>query len=640
MIEIVFEWMAILYFSLLSILPITPEQNLYLTANPHFNWKNSIKSSQVDGEKINCTTFPLQQGDCGTVIGSTFYGRLIKIYYEIEIVKGSAQIGFDIFPQNTIKLSDRKAVGKYCDSLFAQVPHGPPDHWNEHQKMRWKPIFIIRLAPNSEVSVKNIRIVTYGEPPKIAIGTIITVLFHFGFWSILLLIYPKFTMIQAIFFYNKWIRRFMGLFYVDLFLSHIPFIRRRLLLPFKETLVADADIDRLSEQFYYKDIEVFDEESGKEYNIFEYFSKFGGQVLIVGNSGAGKSLFLRYYTKNEHSNLVFLPAHKCSKGVINAITEKLYPLIGFEQGLDKSFIEKLIFLGAMNVVIDGLNEVNPDTRAEIRKFAEKFQKSNLILSTQPITWKPPTSCRSVTVKPFDEQQTSSFLQALYYLKENHNCISYSRYLKLVGKFVERNFDHTLQQALPPFQIFANPMDLTTISRIALVNKVPDLLRIQEQEFNIMKEDYEKKYTRSFPICAIAEYFYKTKIENRFEFACGDFFDEFQMMYFHKMLLCRDVSSGNKQDTIWRFRHDKIADYFVLHAFWGKMNDRAKEHINDSRFRGVYLLMVFLLPIDEALQLNEILIHDAAQRRDHTLSDDFYNLLNARKTLEYRQAIKH
>ena len=55
--------------------------------------------------------------------------------------------------------------------------------------------------------------------------------------------------------------------------------------------------------------------------------------------------------------LVYLPAYKCEKGVIEAIQEKLRG-----QAQDVNFLKSLIYSGAIDIYIDGLNEVTADTR--------------------------------------------------------------------------------------------------------------------------------------------------------------------------------------------------------------------------------------------------------------------------------------
>lgn len=68
----------------------------------------------------------------------------------------------------------------------------------------------------------------------------------------------------------------------------------------------------------------------------------------------------------------------------------------------------------------------------------------------------------------------------------------------------------------------------------------------------------------------------------------------------------------------------------MQTFLGENNDRANEHIGDPRFNGVYFLLATLLPLDDANNLERILIDYAADKKDHTVSDKFIHLLRARK----------
>ena len=59
------------------------------------------------------------------------------------------------------------------------------------------------------------------------------ILTHVAFWLALIFAYPKFPQIQAIFFWNPWVRRIGGMGYVGFLLTWVPFLRRKLLQPFQ-----------------------------------------------------------------------------------------------------------------------------------------------------------------------------------------------------------------------------------------------------------------------------------------------------------------------------------------------------------------------------------------------------------------------
>jgi hypothetical protein len=100
---------------------------------------------------------------------------------------------------------------------------------------------------------------------------------------------------------------------------------------------------------------------------------------------------------------------------------------------------------------------------------------------------------------------------------------------------------------------------------------------------------------------------------------------------YKMVLSRqNQDSENPNGQIWYFRHDKIMEFFIAQMFLGQNEDLLLDHIGDSRFRGVYLLLAKLMPEDAAFHLREMLIQYAADSKDHTISDTFIQLLRSRQ----------
>ncbi len=77
------------------------------------------------------------------------------------------------------------------------------------------------------------------------------ILTHAAFWLALIFAYPKSPQIQAIFFWNPWVRRIAGMGYVGFLLTWVPFLRRKLLEPFQLSLLADARLDNFTEATYF-----------------------------------------------------------------------------------------------------------------------------------------------------------------------------------------------------------------------------------------------------------------------------------------------------------------------------------------------------------------------------------------------------
>ena len=74
------------------------------------------------------------------------------------------------------------------------------------------------------------------------------------------------------------------------------------------------------------------------------------------------------------------------------------------------------------------------------------------------------------------------------------------------------------------------------------------------------------------------------------------------------------------------------DFFLVQAFLGEGNKRPMEHMNDPRFRGAYLQLATLMPMEAARQLERELIDYAADSKDHSVSDNYIQLLRDRRTV--------
>lgn len=126
--------------------------------------------------------------------------------------------------------------------------------------------------------------------------------------------------------------------------------------------------------------------------------------------------------------------------------------------------------------------------------------------------------------------------------------------------------------------------------------------------------------------------YQMRLKDEVAISPKDWLNELKCMERRKMVLSRQsVDSAGKPKQEWRFRHDKIQEFFIVQTFLGEPKDnRIVDHINDPRFRGVYFLLAAKMPIDAAQKLREELIQYAAQTKDHTVSDTFIQLLHSRQ----------
>ena len=175
------------------------------------------------------------------------------------------------------------------------------------------------------------------------------------------------------------------------------------------------------------------------------------------------------------------------------------------------------------------------------------------------------------------------------------------------------------------------MDLTVVAQMIARDVKPDLFHLQEQYYRLMADDYRRSYAGTeFPLDRFSEAVYQRRLSNEeTTLPQEEFPNEVRCMAEFKMVIPRPAIGPDGQPTTrWYFRHDKIEDFFVVRAFL--VDERRQvEHLGDPRFRDVYLLLALLLPEDAAIGLRERLIQYAADAKDHTVSDQFVQLLRLR-----------
>lgn len=451
---------------------------------------------------------------------------------------------------------------------------------------------------------------------------------HMLFWFGLIMVYPKSPQVQAIFFWNPWVRKFFGLGYVGIALTWIPFLRSKLFAPFQESLLSDADLENFDEQAYFPNLEVQAKGKNITQPIQEAIPDLELPIVLEGESGLGKSMFLRNLVKSSKRIIVYLPAEKCANGVIEAIQAKLH---GFAQ--DSGFLRDLIYSDAIDICIDGLNEVTPDTRAMITSFVESYFKGNIIIGTQSMEWQTPSSATTYVLQPLKPKQIKKFLLSRYQIMPPDAPISGIKYKKACEKYIDTVLDQyqSEEEQKAVRRMLSNPMDLTIVAQMIAHGEKPDLLNLQQQQYQYMAQEYEQLYLRKFPLEAFAETVYQMRLQDQIAIPADKWFEELICMERYKMVFCRlfvDHAGNDRKE--WYFRHDKIQDFFIVHTFLGEGNDLPNKHISDPRFRGVYFLLATLLPWNAAWQLRETLIQYAANTKDHTVSDTFVQLLLSRQ----------
>jgi HEAT repeat protein len=568
------------------------------------------------------------------------------------------------------------------------------------------------------------------------------ILTHLAIWLTLILAYPKSPQVQTIF-WNPWVRRILGFGYIGLLLSWVPYLRRRLFEPFKPILLADAGLDNFSSLTYFPESGVVEtlhgaslhQDRGEIRPITQAIPTITGQIVLEGDSGLGKSMFLRHLVKTSQQIVAYLPAQKCDNGVIEAIYAKLQG-----QVQDAKFLRNLIYYGAIDICIDGLNEVTADTRAKVSQFAESYFRGNIIMTTQPLDWIPPSTAKKYELQPLEREQIQQFLisrqqqinltlpyrvdfsaaksegevksemsvrrnltlpyrASLSLLRRGKDFsaaksegevksemsvrrnptppsfplpasgeqrragvppveataeeglgVGFQDYEQACARYIAAAFNdqQSKEDLAAAKRILSNPMDLTLVALMLSQGKQPDLFRLQEQQYHLMAEEYLRKWNHEFPLKKFSQAVYQMRLNDQSAIPAEEFNQELISMEDekYKMVISRQWEDAEGEPhKSWYFRHDKIMEFFLVQNFLGEgeeVQERVNEHINDPRFRGVYLLLATLLPVDVALVLRERLIEYAANTKDHTLTDKFVQILKLRLPQQWTQdgSLKH
>ncbi|MEH2154404.1 HEAT repeat domain-containing protein [Nostoc sp.] len=508
------------------------------------------------------------------------------------------------------------------------------------RKVHWEPQDIVIL----ETHYNNLKKAGYNEADSLQsvivnlktwqwfLNARTTILIHAAFWLALIFAYPKFPQVQAIFFWNPWVRRILGVGYVGLILTWVPFFREKLFQPFKPSLLADAGLDNFNPEAYFPNSKVKIPGVDEPVPITQVLPNIKGQVILEGDSGLGKSMYLRYLVKTSGRLVVYLPAHKCDKGVIEAIQAKLHG-----QAQDADFLKNLIYSGALDICIDGLNEVTADTRAKICQFAESYFRGNIIMTTQPLEWTPPSTAKIYKLLPLEEPQIQQFLISRQPRLPKNAKVQGTDYEQATASFLTKALSNqqSPQELSAIEKVLSNPMDLTVVALMLSQGEYPDLFHLQQHQYQLMAAEYLQEWNQEFPLKKFSDAVYQMRLKDEQALPADEFYQVLQSLEDdkYKMVVSRqwqDEKGEAKRE--WYFRHDKIMDFFLVQNFLGESEEaknRLIDHMDDPRFRGVYFLLATLLPLDAAKELKEKLVQYAADTKDHTVSDTFVQLLRPR-----------
>jgi hypothetical protein len=474
---------------------------------------------------------------------------------------------------------------------------------------------------------------------KIPAAVVELLLAHALFWIALIWLYPKSPTIQAMFFWSPKVRRYLGI-YVTSLIPIIPFARRRLFQPFREQMgpppdVLEAHNPKLP---WFSQSEVVDAQSGERMTIDKVINSVRGLTVIEGASGLGKTTYLARLAADPKRLVAYIRAAEEGGDVLKALRKRMPA----DVVRDEDFLRILIYAGGLDICIDGLNEVSAEARERVRGFIQEITSASVLVATQPIRWSPPSGARVLRLQALRPDQTEAFLLDCKAAIEPGALIQGEAYAASVRTYLAQLANTppvNEEDRLSRERALSNPMDLTTIATILSTGATPDLLNLVRTVYDLAARKFSlQNQNANFPLTAFAEYVYARRCEasggdrELIELSDKKFLPACDALAEYRLLLrSEETDATGHVNPVWRFRHDKILDFFLYIALTEgqQQGERILMHLSDPRFRGVYLLLALRAPLDDAKQLRELLVDGAVETKDRVLSDEVWAIVRNR-----------
>jgi hypothetical protein len=490
---------------------------------------------------------------------------------------------------------------------------------------------------------------------------------HLAFWCVLLAAYRRSTRVQTHIFYNPLARKILGFGYVDILLVWIGPLRRLLFAPFVGGMAGDVGrrslgtkeapyypnshivkLDRSNLSAGLKDAEREALSGGLKTSalpIISGLADWKGPTCLFGPSGRGKTSYLRHVltaNASERTPFVYLRAAECGDGVVSTVCSRFPGL-----GRDTDLIVSLIRSGILDIYVDGLNEVDRELQDRIVRFVVDYPTANVFLSSQEVGISLPTKLATYYLLPLTKEQMREFLLSRETSLDADAPLRGEYYSQRVNAYLDELSDEVAEgsdrESGDPahraivtsfLATLANPMDLDTAAVLLSLDIDPDPFRLQEQQFRLVDEDCRTKLDRPFPISAFSTSALNAREDNKAEIDWSSFGEYVAILEQRKQVrrTTVDVAGGNVASE-YRFRHEKIADFYLHFALLEADSEKRFSLAGDDRFAGVFDYLARELPAQAADELKEYLLSTALDSNDHRLSDRFLQHLRWRALLD-------
>jgi FtsH Extracellular len=519
-----------------------------------------------------------------------------------------------------VTIAGNEITGYFTDNrAFASyAPDVPTLVQTLYEKLYEKNVSITAKPPKPPETAPFLKWLTWG-----AAG-------WFVFWLAFLFVFPWSRSVQAVFFWNPKARSMLSLWFVPLLLFVLPPLRRRLLIPFREDLLAAAHLHDLPQLAFFGQGQA---RIGAKppASVESTLQNLRGAVVIRGDAGLGKSSALRWYAARAKIPVAFLPARDCADGVDMGIARLIRNI------QDTAFVRSMVYAGVLIVIVDGLNEVSADTREKIGAFTRDLSKGNVLIGTQPIEWTPPPSARIIDLLPLSREEAEFFLLSRPVGDDKAQKVHGNAYAKAVRLFLHRAFDEAPSEVdrQAAKLVLSNPFDLTFAADLLAQGSKPSAIALIDEAFRLADEGapgepgYRDVAGQPFPVVHFGRLAVAMRLEDRNWFKKDEFAPELPCLLERRLVVRRAVGGPEGIEERIQFRHDRVWDFFIAAAFRYDPDLWAK-HLGDPRFRGAYLRIAETWEPEAAAKVRDQLSLTAAESGDHTTSDEFIKRLEARR----------
>jgi hypothetical protein len=442
-------------------------------------------------------------------------------------------------------------------------------------------------------------------------------------WVAFLVAFPWSRTVQAIFFWNPRARQFFSAGFVPLLLFVVPPLRRRLLAPFRDDLVAHARLGDVPRLGYFGDGRAR-VNGGEPIPVAQLQTGLSGVAVLQADSGLGKTSLLREMAAKVKRPVAFLHARDCADGVDVAISRIIHDV------QETGFVRSLVHTRALVVIVDGLNEVSADTREKIGTFARDMSKGDVIVATQPIEWRPPPNSLRVELLPLNRSEATAFIESRPVGADPNQPCHGAGYKAAVQKFVSRALDEApsdLERETAELML-SNPFDLAFAAELLARGRMPSPTALVDEAYRLADDRYREVAKVPFPLAAFGRHAVTMRLEDRNWLNPDEFAAEASCLLKQRLLVSRALKGAQSVVDRLLFRHDRVWDFFIAAAF-ALDPDLWAEHVGDARFRGAYLRIAETWDHDSAKRVRDQLNVAAAHSGDHSTSDEFIKRLEKR-----------